>query len=169
MPGGQITRRVAVFGLGYVGIVSAACLASRGHSVTGVDVSPEKVDMVNQGRSTVVEERIGDLIAEQVAAGRLNATTESARAVADTDIALLCVGTPSAPNGSLATAYLERVSEEIGAARKTLSSSARAAVSSSARVRPSRAAACAISACARRGPKSFAASRTSRAKAPASL
>jgi GDP-mannose 6-dehydrogenase len=116
MPAGQITRRVAVFGLGYVGIVSAACLASRGHSVIGVDVSPEKVDMVNQGRSTVVEERIGDLIAEQLAAGRLNATTESARAVADTDIALLCVGTPSAPNGSLATAYLERVSEEIGSA-----------------------------------------------------
>ena len=115
-PPARTARRVAVFGLGYVGIVSAACLASRGHSVIGVDVSPEKADMVNQGRSPVVEERIGDLVAEQVAAGRLCATTDSARAVADTDIALVCVGTPSAPNGSLVTEYLERVSEEIGAA-----------------------------------------------------
>lgn len=109
-------RRVAIFGLGYVGIVSAACLASRGHSVIGVDVSAEKVDMVNQGRSPVVEERIGDLVAEQVTAGRLCATTDSARAIAETDIALVCVGTPSASNGSLATVHIERVSEEIGSA-----------------------------------------------------
>src|SRR6185437_7373318 len=112
-PVARTVQRVAVFGLGYVGIVSAACLASRGHSVIGVDVSPEKADMVNNGRSTVVEKRIGELVAEQVAAGRLCATTDSARAVADTDIALVCVGTPSAPNGSLGTDYLERVSEEI--------------------------------------------------------
>jgi GDP-mannose 6-dehydrogenase len=114
-----IPRRVAIFGLGYVGIVSAACLASRGHSVIGVDVSSEKVDMVNQGRSPVVEERIGDIVAEQVKAGRLCATTDTARAVADTDIALVCVGTPSASNGSLSTVYLERVSEEIGAVLAT--------------------------------------------------
>jgi GDP-mannose 6-dehydrogenase len=112
----RTVRRVAVFGLGYVGSISAACLACRGHSVIGVDVSPEKVAMVNEGRSPVVEERIGDLVTEQVAAGRLCATTDSARAVANTDIALVCVGTPSAPNGSLETQYLERVSEEIGAA-----------------------------------------------------
>lgn len=112
----RVERRIAVFGLGYVGIVSAACLASRGHSVIGVDVSPEKIDMVNQGRSPVVEERIGDLVAEQVAAGRLCATTDCARAVADTDIAVVCVGTPSSSNGGLLTGYLERVSEEIGAA-----------------------------------------------------
>ena len=89
MPAARAVRRVAVFGLGYVGIVSAACLASRGHSVIGVDVSSEKVDMVNRGRSPVVEERIGDLVAEQVALGRLCATTDSARAVADTDIGLV--------------------------------------------------------------------------------
>jgi GDP-mannose 6-dehydrogenase len=116
IPGARVARRIAVFGLGYVGIVSAACLASRGHSVIGVDVSPEKVDMVNQGRSPVVEERIGDLVAEQVAAGRLRATTDCAGAVSDTDIAIVCVGTPSASNGGLLTGYLERVSEEIGAA-----------------------------------------------------
>jgi GDP-mannose 6-dehydrogenase len=116
IPGARVARRIAVFGLGYVGIVSAACLASRGHSVIGVDVSPEKVDMVNQGRSPVVEERIGDLVAEQVVAGRLRATTDCARAVSDTDVAIVCVGTPSASNGGLLTGYLERVSEEIGAA-----------------------------------------------------
>jgi GDP-mannose 6-dehydrogenase len=116
MPAAGAVRRVAVFGLGYVGSVSAACLASRGHSVIGVDVRSEKVDMINQGRSPVVEERLGDLVAEQVAGGRLFATADSARAVADTDIALVCVGTPSAANGSLLTEFVERVSEEIGAA-----------------------------------------------------
>jgi GDP-mannose 6-dehydrogenase len=112
----SMSRRVAVFGLGYVGCVSAACLASRGNSVIGVDVSPEKVAMVTEGRSPVVEERIGDLVAAQVAARRLTATTNAALAVANTDIALVCVGTPSTPSGSLLTGYLEQVSEEIGAA-----------------------------------------------------
>ena len=112
----QASRHVAVFGMGYVGCVSAACLASRGNTVVGVDVSPDKVAMVTHGRSPVVEERIGDLVAEQVAEGRLTATTDSAAAVAATDIALVCVGTPSTPGGSLLTSYLEQVSDEIGAA-----------------------------------------------------
>jgi GDP-mannose 6-dehydrogenase len=115
-PSAPSVCRVAVFGLGYVGSVSAACLASHGHSVIGVDVRSAKVDMINQGRSPVVEGRLGDLVAEQVAAGRLCATTDAAHAVANTDIALVCVGTPSASNGSLHTGFLERVSEEIGAA-----------------------------------------------------
>jgi GDP-mannose 6-dehydrogenase len=110
------SRRVAVFGMGYVGCVSAACLASRGNSVIGVDVNPDKVAMITDGRSPVVEERIGDLVAEQVAAGRLTATTDAAAAVASTDVALICVGTPSTPSGSLLTSYLEQVSHEIGAA-----------------------------------------------------
>jgi GDP-mannose 6-dehydrogenase len=113
---GPTVPRVAVFGLGYVGTVSAACLASRGHTVIGVDVSPEKVAMVAEGRTPVVEERIGDLIAEQVAAGRLTATDDAAAAVAATDLALVCVGTPSTPSGSLLTSCLEQVSDEIGAA-----------------------------------------------------
>lgn len=116
MPAARAARRVAVFGLGYVGSVSAACVASRGHSVIGVDVRSEKVDMINQGRSPVIEEGLGDLVAEQVAAGRLSGTTDAARAVANSDIALVCVGTPSASNGSLLTGFLERVSEEIGGA-----------------------------------------------------
>jgi len=113
---GPTGPRVAVFGLGYVGTVSAACLASRGFTVIGVDVSPDKVTMVTEGRTPVVEERIGDLIAEQVAAGRLTATSDAAAAVAATDLALVCVGTPSTPSGSLLTAYLEQVAEQIGAA-----------------------------------------------------
>jgi GDP-mannose 6-dehydrogenase len=109
-------RPIAVFGLGYVGCVSAACLASRGNTVIGVDVSPAKVAMVNEGRTPVVEELIGDLVAEQVAEGRLTATSDAALAVADTEIGLVCVGTPSTSSGSLLTTYLEQVSEEIGAA-----------------------------------------------------
>jgi GDP-mannose 6-dehydrogenase len=107
---------ISVFGLGYVGCVSAACLASRGHRVVGVDVNPLKAELVNGGRSPVVEERIGELTAEMVASGALRATTDVADAVAASDVSLVCVGTPSASNGSLSTTYLERVAEQIGEA-----------------------------------------------------
>jgi len=106
--------RISVFGLGYVGSVSAACLASAGHKVIGVDVNPIKVELINLGRAPVVEERIGELTAEMVNTGALRATTDVGEAVAATDISLVCVGTPSAPNGSLSTTYLERVAEQIG-------------------------------------------------------
>jgi GDP-mannose 6-dehydrogenase len=106
--------RISVFGLGYVGSVSAACLAARGHEVVGVDVNPTKVELMARGQAPVVEERIGELTAEVVAAGALRATTEVAAAVVATEISLICVGTPSAANGSLSTAYLERVAEQIG-------------------------------------------------------
>ena len=111
--------RISVFGLGYVGCVSAACLASRGNDVIGVDVNPTKIDLIMGGNAPVVEERIGELTAEVVAAGRLRATTDVATAVENTDVSLVCVGTPSAPNGSLSTAYLERVAEQIGEAIAT--------------------------------------------------
>ncbi|MCT2585736.1 nucleotide sugar dehydrogenase [Actinophytocola gossypii] len=106
--------RISVFGLGYVGCVSAACLAARGNEVVGVDVNPTKVELITGGNAPVVEERIGELTAEVVASGALRATTDVAAAVAATEVSLVCVGTPSAPNGSLSTAYLERVAEEIG-------------------------------------------------------
>jgi GDP-mannose 6-dehydrogenase len=106
--------RISVFGLGYVGSVSAACLAARGHEVVGVDVNPAKVELMARGQAPVVEERIGELTAEVVASGALRATTEVAAAVEATEISLVCVGTPSAGNGSLSTAYLERVAEQIG-------------------------------------------------------
>lgn len=106
--------RISVFGLGYVGTVSAACFAARGHEVIGVDVNPAKVDLIARGQATVVEERIGELTAEVVGSGALRATTSVAEAVRETEISLVCVGTPSAPNGSLSTTYLERVAEQIG-------------------------------------------------------
>jgi GDP-mannose 6-dehydrogenase len=108
------SARIAVFGLGYVGCVSAACFADRGHEVIGVDVAPSKVRMVAEGRTPVVEERIGELIAEVVASGALRATTDVAEAVAGSDVALICVGTPSDAAGGLSTEYLQRVSEQIG-------------------------------------------------------
>ncbi|WP_460401281.1 nucleotide sugar dehydrogenase [Actinophytocola sediminis] len=108
--------RIGVFGLGYVGCVSAACLAARGNQVVGVDVNPTKVELVNRGQAPVVEERIGELTADVVAAGALRATTDVAATVAATDVSLVCVGTPSAPNGSLSTTYLERVAEQLGEA-----------------------------------------------------
>jgi GDP-mannose 6-dehydrogenase len=108
--------KVSVFGLGYVGCVSAACLASLGHEVIGVDVNPVKIELVNSGRPPVVEERIGELTRDVVADGALRATADVAQAVSTTEVSLVCVGTPSAPNGSLSTAFLERVTAQIGEA-----------------------------------------------------
>ncbi|MFI6906821.1 nucleotide sugar dehydrogenase [Nonomuraea sp. NPDC050394] len=108
--------RISVFGLGYVGCVSAACLASMGHEVVGVDVNPEKVELISRGLAPVVEERIGELTREVVQDGRLRATTDAVAALAASDLSLICVGTPSAANGSLSTAFLERVAEQIGRA-----------------------------------------------------
>lgn len=113
-----MTTSVSVFGLGYVGCVSAACLAKEGHGVIGVDVSGSKVDMVNRGLATIVESGIAELVSEMVASGRMRATGDPAEAVRETDLSLICVGTPSRPNGSLDLAYVERVCEEIGAAMR---------------------------------------------------
>jgi GDP-mannose 6-dehydrogenase len=113
-----MSNSVSVFGLGYVGCVSAACLAREGHAVVGVDVSKSKVDMINAGTATIVEQGIGELVAEMVAAKQLMATTNVADAVKRTNISLVCVGTPSQPNGGLDLNYVKRVSAEIGAALK---------------------------------------------------
>ena len=108
--------RVSVFGLGYVGCVSAASLAAEGHQVVGVDVNPDKVATVNAGRSPIVEPGLEEVLAGAVAAGRLRATTSTADAVSDSDVSLVCVGTPSHRNGSLDLTYLERVCGQIGEA-----------------------------------------------------
>ncbi|HEX5706709.1 MAG TPA: nucleotide sugar dehydrogenase, partial [Pyrinomonadaceae bacterium] len=108
--------KLSIFGLGYVGCVSAACFAKDGHEVVGVDVNPTKVEIINEGRSPIVEAGVGELIADGVAGGRLRATTDSAEAVAATDLSLVCVGTPSHANGSLDLTYVKRVCQEIGAA-----------------------------------------------------
>jgi GDP-mannose 6-dehydrogenase len=108
--------KISVFGLGYVGCVSTGCLAALGHEVIGVDVSPMKVDMINAGRSPIIEPELDDLIAEEVKAGRLRAVTEASEAVAASDVSLICVGTPSGENGNLDLAYVERVCQQIGQA-----------------------------------------------------
>jgi len=108
--------KVSVFGLGYVGCVSAACFASSGNSVVGVDINPVKVEIINSGRSPIVEPGIGDLIQQAVESGALKATTDTATAINDSDISLVCVGTPSRPNGALDLAHVEQVCREIGSA-----------------------------------------------------
>src|SRR2546421_5008593 len=108
--------KLSVFGLGYVGCVSAACFAKEGHEVMGVDVNPLKVEIINSGKSPIVESGIGELIDEMVKEGRLRATTDSAEAVKTSEISLVCVGTPSNTNGSLDLKYIKRVCQEIGAA-----------------------------------------------------
>lgn len=108
--------KVSVFGLGYVGSVSAASFAADGHTVVGVDVSPDKVASLNEGRSPIVEKGLDELIRDNTANGRLRATTSTGEAIAATELSLICVGTPSRKNGSLDLAYLERVCEQIGEA-----------------------------------------------------
>ena len=113
--------KLSVFGLGYVGCVSAACLAEAGHQVIGVDVNPTKVEIINGGNSPIVEAGINELIAQVVKARRLSATTDSARAISESDLSLVCVGTPSNQNGSLHLRHIEQVCTEIGTALKTKS------------------------------------------------
>jgi GDP-mannose 6-dehydrogenase len=106
--------RVSVFGLGYVGCVSAAGFAADGHEVVGVDVNADKVAAVNAGRSPVVEPGLDELLAQAAAAERLRATIDGGEAVRSTEVSLVCVGTPSRKNGSLDLTCLERVSQAIG-------------------------------------------------------
>jgi GDP-mannose 6-dehydrogenase len=108
--------RISIFGIGYVGCVSAACLARAGHEVVGVDVNPTKVEIINSGASPIVEPGINELIADVVRAGKLSATTDTSHAVNSTDVSLICVGTPSKPNGSLDLGHVQRVCEQIGKA-----------------------------------------------------
>lgn len=109
---------IGVFGLGYVGCVSAACLAKQGHKVLGVDVNPVKVDLINQGKSPIVEAGLPEIISEEAEAGRLSASLDAAAVVAQSDISLVCVGTPSRPNGNLDLQYVHNVVAAIGQALK---------------------------------------------------
>src|SRR5208282_5193852 len=102
--------------MGYVGTVSAGCLAQDGHSVIGVDPVKTKVDLLNSGQSPIIEVDIGEIIASTVKDGRLRATSDQDQAIAETELSFVCVGTPSQPNGNLDLKYIRRVCELIGKA-----------------------------------------------------
>ena len=110
--------KISIMGLGYVGAVSAGCLAEEGHEVIGVDPQKSKVDLINSGKTPIIEKDIGDMIERNVLEGRLRATTDVYSAVKHTDLSLICVGTPSLGNGHIDLKYVKRVCEQIGEALK---------------------------------------------------
>ncbi len=107
---------ISVFGIGYVGVVSAACLARDGHRVIAVDIEPNRVDVINSGRSPIVENGLDALIVDGVADGLLSATLNAEGAIAQTDASFVCVGTPSNPDGSVGLSYVIGACEIIGRA-----------------------------------------------------
>lgn len=110
--------RVSIFGMGYVGAVCAACLANRGHQIIGVDVVQNKVDIINAGRSPIVEEGLEELLLKGVKSKKISATTNALDAVMQTDISFVAVPTPSKPNGDLNLSYVQNVCRQIGEAIK---------------------------------------------------
>jgi GDP-mannose 6-dehydrogenase len=110
--------KVSIFGLGYVGTVSAGCFAQDGHLVVGVDPVPAKVDLLSKGLSPIVEAEIGEIIAGVVKSGQLQVTSDHNEAIGKTEISIVCVGTPSQTNGNLDLRYIRRICEQIGAALK---------------------------------------------------
>jgi GDP-mannose 6-dehydrogenase len=113
--------KISIFGMGYVGTVSAGCLANDGHEVIGVDPVATKVELINAGQSPIIEEQIGELIASTVKTGKLRATCDQEKAIRETEISFVCVGTPSQANGNLDLTYIRRVCEEIGKSIKNKS------------------------------------------------
>ena len=110
--------KISVFGLGYVGAVSSACLANDGHHVIGVDVNGVKVGMINQGKTPIIEKDLGKIIEQASQNGLLRATTDAREAIRNSDMSFVCVGTPSQLNGNLDLSYIRRVCETIGNALK---------------------------------------------------
>ena len=108
--------KISIFGLGYVGTVSAGCLGKDGHYVIGVDPYQPKIDLINQGKTPIIEKDIGEIMEKAVADGLVRATQDVRQAVLDSEISLICVGTPSQNNGSLDLKYVRKVCEEIGTA-----------------------------------------------------
>ncbi len=110
--------RISIFGLGYVGAVTAACLAQEGHAIIGVDLDPTKLSLFREGKSPIVEEGLPDLIQKGVESGAIRVTNDGTQAFHETEVSLVCVGTPSRRDGSLDTATISRVAAQIGAAIK---------------------------------------------------
>lgn len=113
--------KVSIFGLGYVGTVSAGCLAKEGHEIIGVDPVKTKVQLINAGKSPIIERDIDEIIAAAVKTGRLHATDDTVQAIRDTELSFVCVGTPSQINGNLDLTHVRHVCEQIGQALKSKS------------------------------------------------
>lgn len=108
--------KISVFGLGYVGVVTAACFCKDGHDVVGVDVADNKIDLVNSGKSPIIEKDVDALVKKAVDQGKLRATGDAGEAIDATDMALICVGTPSRPSGALDLSSVRKVIRQIGEA-----------------------------------------------------
>ena len=108
--------KISIFGLGYVGCVSLGCLAKNGHQVIGVDINQLKVDLINNGKPTIVEKDIDAIIAEEFAKGKISATTSAKQAVLETEVSIICVGTPSSREGHLNLKFIRKTAEQIGQA-----------------------------------------------------
>ncbi len=106
--------RISIFGLGYVGCVSLGCLAQNGNNIIGVDIETVKVDLINQGKPTIIEKDIDDILAAQHALGRIRATSDAFDAVANSEVSIICVGTPSGPEGHLNLEYIYKTAAQIG-------------------------------------------------------
>lgn len=111
--------KISIFGLGYVGTVSAACFAADAHDVLGVDPVPDKVELINRGLSPIIEAEIGDIVSRTVKGGTLRATQDPVLAVHETELSIVCVGTPSQANGNLDLKYIRRICEQIGHALRS--------------------------------------------------
>lgn len=107
-------KKICILGLGYVGVVTAACLAKEGNKILGVDISATKVDLINKGQSPIIEDQIDELVRSAVSTGNFAAFQEPTEPVLQSDIIFVCVGTPSAKNGSLFTGYVQKVCEDLG-------------------------------------------------------
>ena len=110
--------KISIFGLGYVGCVGMGCLANQGHAVVGIDVSDEKVRLINEGKPTIVENGIDELIRSAYEKNLIKATKDYVKAVKETDVSFICVGTPSSENGHLDLRYIFTTAGEIGEALK---------------------------------------------------
>lgn len=111
--------KIAIFGLGYVGSVTAACFARNGHQVIGVDIQADKVEAIQRGETPIIEPGLAELIGTGNRAGRIQATTDTMQAIAQADLAIICVGTPSRSNGDADTSYVEKVCHDIGLALRS--------------------------------------------------
>lgn len=114
--------RISIFGMGYVGAVCTACLAQRGHQIIGVDVSKHKVELINAGKSPIVEPGLEGLLTAGKNSGHIRATSDYMDAIQNSDITMVCVPTPSKANGDLSLEYIEAVCREIGFAMREKSS-----------------------------------------------